>query len=372
MTIPRYSNKIGRNDPCPCGSNKKYKKCHGHFSHDQLPNPYQLDGRLRSLAPARQCLAPPSFRHECAKGTINAHTVSRSGSLGVIERSGHVYSYNPSVQGLVKSSGKIRPALTGWRQASTFPGFCGVHDKKLFEPLEDVSFTGSKEQCFLLAYRCVARELYTKKASELQIPLRQAIAAQSEELSEYMAAYNRGVELGSRDSSVHKARYDAVLENKDWDAVRAVLIEFDGIFPIQCAGGFFPDDDVFGNQVQALGIGKPTPDAMTLVSFAAGGKSYISFCWLIDSDTSCSAFVAALLQVPKHQLPAVLGSLLLQRSENCHFAPNWYDGLPERGKEWCAEQSRAALPLVTMPPPIAQADIGYFSGVAIRSITTVA
>ena len=21
-------NKIGRNDPCPCGSGKKYKKCH--------------------------------------------------------------------------------------------------------------------------------------------------------------------------------------------------------------------------------------------------------------------------------------------------------------------------------------------------------
>jgi hypothetical protein len=23
--------KIGRNEPCPCGSGKKYKKCHGAF-----------------------------------------------------------------------------------------------------------------------------------------------------------------------------------------------------------------------------------------------------------------------------------------------------------------------------------------------------
>jgi preprotein translocase subunit SecA len=23
--------KIGRNDPCPCGSGKKYKNCHGQF-----------------------------------------------------------------------------------------------------------------------------------------------------------------------------------------------------------------------------------------------------------------------------------------------------------------------------------------------------
>ena len=25
----RESPKLGRNDPCPCGSGKKYKKCHG-------------------------------------------------------------------------------------------------------------------------------------------------------------------------------------------------------------------------------------------------------------------------------------------------------------------------------------------------------
>lgn len=28
-TVIRSSPKIGRNDPCPCGSQKKYKKCHG-------------------------------------------------------------------------------------------------------------------------------------------------------------------------------------------------------------------------------------------------------------------------------------------------------------------------------------------------------
>jgi preprotein translocase subunit SecA len=26
---PVAANKVGRNDPCPCGSGKKYKKCHG-------------------------------------------------------------------------------------------------------------------------------------------------------------------------------------------------------------------------------------------------------------------------------------------------------------------------------------------------------
>jgi preprotein translocase subunit SecA len=27
--VRRHEPKVGRNDPCPCGSGKKYKKCHG-------------------------------------------------------------------------------------------------------------------------------------------------------------------------------------------------------------------------------------------------------------------------------------------------------------------------------------------------------
>jgi tetratricopeptide (TPR) repeat protein len=29
LQAPRRTRKVGRNDPCPCGSGKKYKKCHG-------------------------------------------------------------------------------------------------------------------------------------------------------------------------------------------------------------------------------------------------------------------------------------------------------------------------------------------------------
>jgi preprotein translocase subunit SecA len=28
-TVRRDEERVGRNDPCPCGSGKKYKKCHG-------------------------------------------------------------------------------------------------------------------------------------------------------------------------------------------------------------------------------------------------------------------------------------------------------------------------------------------------------
>ncbi len=35
LPISEYSPKVGRNDPCPCGSGRKYKKCHGRSDAEQ-------------------------------------------------------------------------------------------------------------------------------------------------------------------------------------------------------------------------------------------------------------------------------------------------------------------------------------------------
>ena len=36
-TVKRNQPKIGRNNPCPCGSGKKYKNCHGRAGTTSLP-----------------------------------------------------------------------------------------------------------------------------------------------------------------------------------------------------------------------------------------------------------------------------------------------------------------------------------------------
>jgi hypothetical protein len=50
-TPVRVEKKVGRNDPCPCGSGKKFKQCHGK---DAVPEYHEkpkadLTGRLSSL-----------------------------------------------------------------------------------------------------------------------------------------------------------------------------------------------------------------------------------------------------------------------------------------------------------------------------------
>jgi hypothetical protein len=156
--------KIGRNDPCWCGSGKKYKKCHLNREDEEPIQPWQLDKGLKRVLAARQCLAPDPWKQDCSPQIGRAHTVPRSGSLAKIARDGHVYSFRFSVQGLLKASGALRPELVGINQASTFTGFCSEHDRAIFAPLETMPFTATPEQCFLLCYRAVAREIFTKQA----------------------------------------------------------------------------------------------------------------------------------------------------------------------------------------------------------------
>ena len=311
------------------------------------------------------------MHHECTRGTISAHTVSRSGSLSAIQRDGHVYSYDLRLEAIQKNGAMLTPVSTGWKTASTFPGFCGFHDKHLFMPLEDQVFTGSREQCFLIAYRSVARELHAKSASAKQSKLRLAYAAKSAVARSSITTFNKGVELGLRDSLRHKRRYDDVLTKKDWCQVKGVLIEFENIFPIQCASGIFPEADFFGREVQHLGWANETPDALTFSSFAADGKSYFLLCWLLDSDPSCLPFAAAISEIERDALPAVLASYILQVTENCHFAPAWYDSLSEVGKCWCREQSISGHFYGDIAPPIASHAVPFLDGIKVKNIVHI-
>jgi hypothetical protein len=40
--LPLRTSKIPKNSPCPCGSGKKFKKCHGRHKPSDVPNPYSI------------------------------------------------------------------------------------------------------------------------------------------------------------------------------------------------------------------------------------------------------------------------------------------------------------------------------------------
>ena len=179
--------KIGRNDPCPCGSGKKHKHCCLEGGANQK-NWFAKAATLQREMSRGECSAPPQWKHNCDARIVKAHTVPQA-SLSRIAVNGHVLSFLPNAASLEEYGPALPPQRRGIRLASTFTGFCAKHDDSVFAPLEKVPFTGTSEQCFLLAYRALARELYLKKAilrywewrggqmsKEMGIPKDQALA----------------------------------------------------------------------------------------------------------------------------------------------------------------------------------------------------
>lgn len=364
------SKEPGRNDPCPCGSNKKYKKCHGGIDVVPIAHPSQLDMQLRNHDPRKICLASSGLLKDCKGQVIASHTVSRSGSLGAIARKSHVYSYVPSIKALDDAGGRLVPKLVGWRTASTFPGFCAHHDKQLFAALEDVTFTGSQQQCFLLSYRAIAWEYFTKLRVVNRGPLHAAMVARMPEpLKALMAEQSHANDLGFKDITQHKTTYDAVLEQEKWSDCHGLLIEFNGNFPIQCSAAWAPLEDIYGNKIQTLDLSPRVPQTATLLSFAADGKSYFLLSWLDYSAEVTEQLARSINELPPTDVPGAVAALLLLTSENCHISPDWYDGLSDKGKDWVHDLWHPAVG--PKPSAVGAAGSVYMQGLSVASIQWV-
>ena len=328
--------KLGRNSPCWCGSGKKYKFC--HLDRDtQTPLPIStVSKEFRRAFTKKICLAPTSWSNNCAGDISQAHTVPKSGSLRKIARRGHVYSIPLDLIGSrEKDRLKLALKLQGVNKASTFSGFCAKHDDAIFRPLEKRGFEGTPEQCFLLAYRALARELYTKQAAVKNIELLQELdrGRSLEEqmyLQSFKTAMGTGLTTGYRDLQKNKIVCDRMLERKQYDDVRAYIIEFESPPPVMCSGSVLPEQDFDGNVLQDLGDLNRTMDTLTFTSFYGRNHGVVVFSWLLDSDESCWAFIKSLMAIPEDLVTAALLRLFFEYCENLHISPNWWDGLSKR------------------------------------------
>ncbi len=326
-----------RNEPCWCGSGKKYKHCHLHRDQEARIQPWEADKGLRASYGAKRCMAPEALRETCSGDIVRAHTVSKSGSLKQIARDGHVYSFVKSIQAIVGSNGVLTPELVGVNKASTFTGFCATHDKQLFAPIEDSPFAFTEEQCFLLGYRAMARETFLKEAQlEGMGFLRQADRGHPVEsqlaIQTMIAGMQVGSDAGARDALRQKAFYDEVLLSKDFSGVRAYAIAFDRMPPVLCSGGVFPYEAFDGTKVQDFAdLGRPA-DAIYYASLAVNGAGAVVFSWLPDSDATCSRFIATLEQVDDAGVTDALLRFFFEFCENLHVSPEWWESLEEASR----------------------------------------
>lgn len=324
---------MGRNDPCWCGSGKKYKKCHLGREHEPRPETWEIGAIFRKMFAKQVCSASEHAKCPCSKKIIKAHTVPKQ-SLKDIAEDGHVFVTNNNFLDLNANGGSIDLKLEGIGRASTFSGFCQVHDDLIFAPLEKKEFGAHDEQCFLLAYRAFARELYCKEAVVGMFDQILGVADRGRNFSDQVDiqglvnASGFGHAKGLEDLRARSPYFHEALQNSNFNGLHSLIFELDAPPPLMASGATNPIHDFKGNELQDLGDLERLPDLLFLSSFSSRGKGWIVFSW-IEGAKSCEQLAKSLQAKSSEEQARIAIQFIVKSLENITIAPIWWNGLPE-------------------------------------------
>jgi len=264
---------------------------------------------------------------------IAAHAIQRQGALAeIMDETGHCLTFYPPT-----GHEQSEPQRRGWREASTFTGFCDRHDSKTFAPLETRAFIGTPEQGFLLAYRAECHELYQKQASDRSHnPLRQIAdrgmsREDQEQVQALHAVVGEGVKKGLHDSRHYKGLMDAELLAASFDAYSTLFVQFEGEIGIAGTGAPTPNRSFAGEELCALH--DPTTLIprlyVGLVPAERGGAAV--FVWR-KGESGPERFMTDLRGLSWGVIPGVVVQFILAYIENTYFSAAWWRSLDDREK----------------------------------------
>ena len=321
--------KIGRSDPCPCGSGKKYKKCClGKADDVYYSNPLNLLDtykKVRKESRIRQCLHPKS--DECSEKIIGAHSIQNNKIIKRLSSNGIVYmpcpkSDNPFAQ----------MTVYGRKEATVFTGFCGYHDKTVFQPIEDRMFDKSIQHIFLYTYRCFAVEYHKKQEvvnmERNMFKIEPSLADMPDEDNPY-----RGMHMAIDDLENVKKIFDTALLTGNYDVLSSVVWEFDQSVKFAGTGFEAMTHDLEGNNIQDFVSAKH----IFVMVFPEGEKTYCIISWLKENDELFARYKQQLLSLSEEKRKIYINNLLPMISENIVVNPEAWDNWEEyKRNEFCA------------------------------------
>ncbi len=311
---------------------------------------YDLRKHFNNQFSKKYCSSPTKLKIPCEGNIIKAHTVSKSSSLKAISRDGLVYSFMPSIMNIVMPDDVIaKPKLYGIKKASTFTGFCRKHDNTIFLPIEDETFTVTKKTIFLLGYRSLARELYTKMAQRDSEPiLRQADKGKTTEEQfvhqEELDMHYELVNAGIRDLENQKSKFDEILVNNNYNDIEGFVVEFGKIPNIMCSSGLTPEYDYSGIILQDLSDLNIYMSSLCLNIINSNNKGYVVFTWHKDSSEVCHRFIDSFRFYPESRITDAIIRLCF-KIENIYLSPDWWESLPDN------KQNKLILKLAASADP---------------------
>ena len=321
--------KIGVNDPCPCGSGKKYKKCCRKKEDDKefsnLENFPQYYKEMRKSARFKECIHPDHTR--CSEKIIGAHSIQNNKILSIIADNGKVYMPIPKVD----FSGKLQNEF-GRKEASVFTGFCGYHDKSVFQPIEDYDFEGTEEQIFLYIYRTFALEYHKKQEA---VRFTQQFFSKKPSVINMpgiMVRGKTGFSMAVNDFAEEKAAFDEALLSGKYNILTSFVWTFDGFSNFAATGAEAPTLDFESNKIQDL-LNPDIPVRHIYISvFPENNKTYAIIAWLKKYDDLFSSIGTKLNSLGEEQKRNYINNTLPFISENIAIKPSSWDAMDEHAR----------------------------------------
>ncbi len=343
--------KIGRNEPCWCGSGKKFKHCHLRRADQPPPNMGEIISALsgREHLKTKICFHPES-PGGCSRGVIRAHTVQRAGGRTAIARDNHVYHFQGSATRAAKSGGlDFRPESIGINKASAYPMFCSKHDTEVFKEIDTAPFSGTVEQVFELAYRAACQELYASLSRFAGVPAQQDLdRGRSEEFQEMFQTWHAmyaAVSMAALESIYNlKQEYDYALLASSHSGLHFYQIEFSARSPFLSCGVVAPEFDFAGGKLQDT---RSTASDLQLVTSnvvpTPKGSAFV-LAWL-GNLPYVERMVTSLDSLPEEELADAVCRFIFNSFDNIYADPGWWDGLNEGiRKKMIARCLRGVLP----------------------------
>lgn len=284
---------------------------------------------IRKEFAAKYCLCYETDSSGCGGGIVKAHTVQRS-LLANISRDGHVYGLLKDAATVKRNSGGLQLGTIGLKKASTFTGLCSRHDNRIFEPVEKHPFNSTHEQCCLLGYRPILREVFAKQAALNCGDTFDKIN------STRNAALFKGIRFGLDRIKKHKSMWDAMLRSNDFSDVRFVVLHFPSTPDVMMSSAWHPTSTFGGLMLpnaDRLEIPHVLPDLLTCSILGDERSGSCVMAWHRDSDESCDAFITSLVNLPPQDLSNALLRFVFQTSENVFARPEYWEGLQERQRQ---------------------------------------
>lgn len=228
----------------------------------------------------------------------------------------------------------------GWRDASTFVGFCAEHDAALFEPIEREPFTGTPQQTFLVGYRSLCLEVFAKdrSAAGLARALDLADRGRPEEhqrtIQERLGTFRAGVLRGFNDNQLYKTEADAIIRAGSYNSWGSAVFEIGGPLSIASAGSATPSYDLSGARIQNLADFERRGQVLMfgMVPGARGtNANFVVFSWPPNSD-GIEALVGSIVSLQDEEKGDVLARFMCAHVENTFLSPSWWEALSDLQK----------------------------------------